>query len=153
MEVVILSVLDLDLNAVWIDYMSSLAKDRPAAITGGHSNQDPPYRQKPTRYILHFFANHSWSLLLCCPVIGCGEFGWVGFLAVCSLSKINPNPRQNTYCGKRWPRCHFEPMPFLGVGLALGWRVRRFTNNIYMLSHPTESGKSHPILQTHCSYL
>ena len=30
MEVVILSVLDLDLNAVWIDYMSSLAKDRPA---------------------------------------------------------------------------------------------------------------------------
>ena len=75
MEVVILSVLDLDLNAVWIDYMSSLAKDRPAAITGGHSNQDPPYRQKPTRYILHFFANHSWSLLLCSPVIRREHYG------------------------------------------------------------------------------
>ena len=37
------------------------------AITGGHINQDPPYTQKPIYYT--FFANYSWSLLLCSPVI------------------------------------------------------------------------------------
>ena len=37
-------------------------------ITGGHSNQDPPYTTK--NYIYYtFFANHIWSLLLCSPVI------------------------------------------------------------------------------------
>ena len=36
-------------------------------ITGGHINQDPPYTQKPIYYT--FFANYSWSLLLCSPVI------------------------------------------------------------------------------------
>ena len=35
-------------------------------ITGGHSNQDPPYTQKSIYYT--FFANYIWSLLLCSPV-------------------------------------------------------------------------------------
>ena len=39
----------------------------PRCITGGHSNHDPPYTQKPIYYT--FFANHIWSLLLCSPVI------------------------------------------------------------------------------------
>ena len=43
--------------------------NRKHPITGGHSNQDPPYKQKPIYY--HFFANHIWSLLLCSPVITC----------------------------------------------------------------------------------
>ena len=30
----------------------------------------------------------------------------VGFLAVCFLHKINPNPRNNICCGKKWPKCH-----------------------------------------------
>ena len=33
-------------------------------------------------------------------------FGWVGFLAVCFLYKINPNPRKIICCGKKWPECH-----------------------------------------------
>ena len=30
----------------------------------------------------------------------CGEFGWVGFLVVCSLYKINPDPRKIS-CGRK----------------------------------------------------
>ena len=37
----------------------------------------------------------------------CGEFGCVGFLTVCFLYKIKPNPRKNIRCGKKWPKCHF----------------------------------------------
>ena len=36
-----------------------------------------------------------------------GEFGWVRFLVVCFLYKINPNPRKNICCGKKWPKRHF----------------------------------------------
>ena len=32
---------------------------------------------------------------------------WVGFLVVCFLYKINPNPPKMSCCGKRWPECRF----------------------------------------------
>ena len=52
--------------------------------------------------------------------------------------KINPNPRKIMCCGKKsGPNAAFKPM-FSWVGLALGWGVRRFHNNIYTLSNPTE---------------
>ena len=31
----------------------------------------------------------------------------LGMLVVCVLYKINPNPRTNTCCGKKCPKCHF----------------------------------------------
>ena len=63
---------------------------------------------------------------------------WVGFLVVCYLHKINPN-RQNKYLlwEKVAPKCHFSPN-FSWVGLALGWGVRRFHDNIHVFSNPTE---------------
>ena len=39
-------------------------------------------------------------------ITGCGEFGWVGFLVVRFLHKINPNPRKIICCGKKWPKCY-----------------------------------------------
>ena len=70
-----------------------------------------------------------------------GEFGWVRFLVVCFLYKTNPNPRKIICSGKKWPNCHFQPK-FCWVGLALGWGVRRFRNNISMFPNPTELGVS-----------
>ena len=66
----------------------------------------------------------------------CGEFGWVKFL-VCFQYKINPSTQKNICCGRKWPKCHFEPT-YSRVGLASGWGVRRFRNNICMFSNPTE---------------
>ena len=60
-----------------------------------------------------------------------------GFLQ--SVSYIKPTatkPRKIICCGKKWPKCHFQP-DFSWVGLALGWGVCRFHDNIYMLSNPT----------------
>ena len=49
----------------------------------------------------------------------CGEIGWVGFdcvgfLVVCLLHKINPNPRKLFAVGKSGPNATF--LIFLGVG-------------------------------------
>ena len=63
-----------------------------------------------------------------------GGFGGVGFLEVCFLYKINPSPRNMICCGKKWPKCHFEPI-FSWVGLALVCGFRRFHTNIYMFSN------------------
>ena len=50
-----------------------------------------------------------------------GEFGWVGFLVVCFLYKINLNPRKIICCGKKWPIATFSFYFSLGwVGLGLG---------------------------------
>ena len=67
-----------------------------------------------------------------------------GFIVVCFLYKINPNPPKFICCGeKSGPNATFD-LIFHRVGLALGWGVRRFHNNIlYMFSNPTEIGKSH----------
>ena len=36
-------------------------------------------------------------------ILGClRRFCWVGFLVVCFLCKINPHPRKNICCGKKW---------------------------------------------------
>ena len=52
--------------------------------------------------------------------------------------KINPNARKIICCGKKRPKCHFQPK-FSWVGLALGWGVRRFHHNIYqVLCFPTQ---------------
>ena len=64
------------------------------------------------------------------------KFGWVGFLVVCFLYKINRNPREIIFWGKKGHKCHFLTY-FSWVGLALGWGVRRFHNNICMFSNPT----------------
>ena len=45
--------------------------------------------------------------------------------------------------GKSGPIATFNNLIFLWVGLALGWGVRRFHNNIYMFPNPTEFGKPH----------
>ena len=45
------------------------------------------------------------------------------------IYKINPNPTTIICGGKKWPKCRFYPN-FSRVGLALGWRVRRFHDNI-----------------------
>ena len=57
---------------------------------------------------------HLASLMVCCDRLTvesyirmlAGNFGWVRFLVVCFLYKINPNPRKCIYCGKKWPKCH-----------------------------------------------
>ena len=65
------------------------------------------------------------------PVVWSANFGWVGFLVVCFLYKVNPNPRKISCCGKTWPKCHFLTYFFLGWVVALGWGVRRFHDKIY----------------------
>ena len=71
-----------------------------------------------------------------------GESGWVRFLVVCFLYKTNPNPRKTICCGKKSAPNATINLFFLGLGLALGWGVRRFHVNSYMFSHPTEFGIS-----------
>ena len=68
----------------------------------------------------------------------------LGFLQSVSYTKTNPNPRQIICCGKKWLKCHFQPN-FSWVGLALGWGVRRFHDNIFIpwyVFNPTDLGKS-----------
>ena len=64
------------------------------------------------------------------PRIVYGEFGWFRFLVVCFLYKTNPDPRKIICCVKKSPNCHVQPN-LSWVGLALGWEVRWFHNNIY----------------------
>ena len=72
---------------------------------------------------------------------------WFGRVS-CSLFpiyKTNPNPRKIFTVGKRGLNATFN-LVFLGVGLALGWGVRRFHSNIQMFSNPTEFvNRKHPI--------
>ena len=55
----------------------------------------------------------------------CREFGWVGFLVVCFLYKTNPTPRKNILMCEKVAQMQLLTN-YLGVGLALGWGVRRF---------------------------
>ena len=78
------------------------------------------------------------------PEIECsaGNLVWAGFLVFCFLYKINPNPRKNICCGeKSSPNATFT-LIFSRVRLALGGGVRRFHDNLYMLSNTTEFGTS-----------
>ena len=69
----------------------------------------------------------------------CFQLGWVGFLVVCSLDKINLNPRKIICCGKKsGQNATFDEksgqnatfdLIFSRVGSAMGWGVRRFHNN------------------------
>ena len=67
-----------------------------------------------------------------------GEFGLVGFLAVCFLHKINPNPTIYYLLAaatkkKVAQNATFKPS-FSWVGLASGcWGVRRFHKNVYLV--------------------
>ena len=48
------------------------------------------------------------------------------------------NPTKNYFAvGKKWPKCRFLTCFFSRVGLASGWGVRRFHDNIHMFSNPT----------------
>ena len=64
----------------------------------------------------------------------------LGFLQSVFYIKSIPTHEKLFACGKRSPKCHFKPTFFLG------WGVRRFRNNIYRFSNPTEFGES----QTYC---
>ena len=73
----------------------------------------------------------SWDIVqrlaVCCGVpwligVFTEKFGWVGFLAVCCLDEINPNPRKNICCGKTWPQMSLLTYFLPWVGLAVGWR-------------------------------
>ena len=60
------------------------------------------------------------------------NFGWVGFgfLAVCFLYKINPNPRKNDVAvGKSGAQMPLITPIVSWVGLAVSWEVRRFHNS------------------------
>ena len=73
----------------------------------------------------------------------CGEFGWVGFLVVCFLYKINPNPPKMICCGeKSGPNATFFNLIFLGLGWPWVGECRRFHNTNFMFSDPTEFGES-----------
>ena len=77
----------------------------------------------------HHWINH-WGVY--------GEI-WLGEVSCSSVSCIKPIPTQGKKLlavGKKWPKCRFYPN-FSWVGFALGWRVRRFHDNIYMFSNPT----------------
>ena len=69
-------------------------------------------------------------------------FSWsVSYIQVKSIS-----PHEKSFAvGKSGPHATFN-LFFSWVGLALGWGVRRFRNNIYTFSNPTEFGKSQNIL-------
>ena len=73
----------------------------------------------------------------------CGEI-WLGWVP-CSLLPIHnqiPGHKHNHFAvGKSGPNTTFN-LILSWVGLALGWGVRRFHNNIYMFSSPTELGQS-----------
>ena len=69
------------------------------------------------------------------------NFGWVRFLVVCFLYKTIPNPRKPFAVGKKVAQLPLLTY-FSWAGLALGWGVQRFHNNIHIVSDPTEFGKS-----------
>ena len=56
------------------------------------------------------FLGTSWVLITLGPRtrVFAEKFGWVGFLVVCFLYKINPNSRKNIFCGKKWPKATFD---------------------------------------------
>ena len=54
-------------------------------------------------------------------MVACGELGWVGFVVVCLLYKIKPNPRKNICCGKKWPKFHLLTYIFSFLGLGWAW--------------------------------
>ena len=60
----------------------------------------------------------------------------LGFLQSVSHNKTNPNKRKIICCGEKAQNATFN-LNFPWVGLALGWGVRRFHNNIQMFSIPT----------------
>ena len=55
------------------------------------------------------YINHCINLSTNCfhHQGACRQFGRVRFLVVRSLYKTNPNPRNTTCCGKKWPKYHF----------------------------------------------
>ena len=74
--------------------------------------------------------------------LGCSRrirLRWVGFLVVCFLHKINPNPRKMVLLWgiQKWLKRHNLTYFFLGVGLALGWGICRFHNNFHAFSNET----------------
>ena len=60
---------------------------------------------------------------------------------VCFLYKTNPNPmKKNNFLWEKVAQMPLLNLMFLGFGLALGWRIRRFHDNTRMFSKPTEFG-------------
>ena len=71
----------------------------------------------------------------------CSPRIWLGWVSS-SLFPIetNPNPPKKVFAlGRIDPNATLD-LVFLGLGL--GWGIRWFHNNIYMLSNPTEFGES-----------
>ena len=60
----------------------------------------------------------------------------VRFLVVCFVYKTNPDPRKLFAHRGKVDQMPLENLICLGVGLALGWGVRRFHNNIYYVFQP-----------------
>ena len=57
----------------------------------------------------------------------------LGFLVVCFLHKTKSHTHEKLFAvGKSGPIVTFY-LIFLGVGLALGWGVRRLHNNVYLV--------------------
>ena len=65
----------------------------------------------------------------------------LGFLSSISYIKYIPTHEKIIDVGKNGPNTTFN-LFFLGVGLALGWGVRRFQNDVYMFSNPAEFSRS-----------
>ena len=60
----------------------------------------------------------------------------LGFLpSVCYIKSI-PTHEKIFCCGKKCPKCRFQPN-FPWVGLALGWGAGRFHSNMYIFSNST----------------
>ena len=75
----------------------------------------------PPRYVTNNFFQYGV----------CGEFGWVGFLVVCFLYKINPHPHEKLFAvGEKVAQMQLFNLFFLGLGWPWVGGVRRFHNNI-----------------------
>ena len=76
------------------------------------------------------------------------DFGWVNFLVVCFLYKINPNPRKNVCCGgKSGPNATFDLCTFSRVGVGLGFAESvGFINNthVFQTRHNLVKNRKHP---------
>ena len=67
----------------------------------------------------------------------CVDFGWVRFLVVCFLYKINLNPRKSYLLWKKVAQNATFNLFFLGLGSPwVGELFVGFKSNIYMLSNP-----------------
>ena len=128
-------------------------KDQPIKASTSQDNNRPLNKSTNTPISRHEPTNRSSNQNInkkTTPATnqwGCLRRIWLGQVSRSIkpiLHKINPNPRKNNCCGKKWPKCHSKPI-FSWVGLALGWGVRRFHNVIYMFSDPTQGGKSQPL--------